>query len=107
MTQTWRTGRDAASPSKPRLGRRFWALWVAATVSVVGDGIYAGALPLLAASITHDPRAVSFTTVMSSAGWLLVGVLSGVLVDRWSKTQVMWQVDAVRAAAMGTFAALV
>jgi MFS family permease len=82
-------------------------LWAAATVSVVGDGIYAGALPLLATSVTHDPQAVSFTTVMSRAGWLLLGLLSGVLVDRWSKTAVMWQVDVIRAAAMGTFAALV
>src|SRR4051812_34461968 len=107
MTYT-RTGTEqASSPTKPRLGRRFWVLWVAATVSVAGDGIYAGALPLLAARITHDPEAVSLTTVMSRAGWLVLGVLSGVLVDRWSKTQVMWQVDALRAVVMGVFAALV
>jgi MFS family permease len=103
-----RTGTEQVfPPSKPRLGRRFWVLWVAATVSVAGDGIYAGALPLLAARITLDPEAVSFTTVMSRAGWLLLGILSGVLVDRWSKTSVMWRVDALRAVVMGTFAALV
>lgn len=107
MTST-RTGTEqASSPSKPLLGRRFWVLWAAATVSVVGDGIYAGALPLLAVTITHDPAAVSLTTVMSRAGWLFLGVLSGVLVDRWSKTRVMWQVDALRAVVMGTFAVLV
>src|SRR4051794_6742267 len=107
MTST-RTGTEqASSPSKPLLGRRFWVLWAAATVSVVGDGIYAGALPLLAARITHDPEAVSLTTVMSRAGWLFLGILSGVLVDRWSKTQVMWQVDALRAVVKGVFAALV
>lgn len=107
MTST-RTGTEqASSPSKPLLGRRFWVLWAAATVSVVGDGIYAGALPLLAARITHDPEAVSLTTVMSRAGWLFLGILSGVLVDRWSKTRVMWQVDALRAVVMGTFAVLV
>src|SRR3954451_8356126 len=107
MTST-RTGTEqASSPSKPLLGRRFWVLWAAATVSVVGDGIYAGALPLLAARITRDPAAVSLTTVMSRAGWLFLGILSGVLVDRWSKTRVMWQVDALRAVVMGTFAVLV
>lgn len=107
MTST-RTGTEqASSPSKPLLGRRFWVLWAAATVSVVGDGIYAGALPLLAVTITHDPAAVSLTTVMSRAGWLFLGVLSGVLVDRWSKTRVMWQVDALRAVVMATFAVLV
>src|SRR3954447_21214454 len=107
MTST-RTGTEqASSPSKPLLGRRFWVLWAAATVSVVGDGIYAGALPLLAARITHDPEAVSLTTVMSRAGWLFLGILSGVLVDRWSNTRVMWQVDALRAVVMGTFAVLV
>lgn len=98
---------QVSSPSKPRLGRRFWVLWVAATVSVAGDGIYAGALPLLAARLTRDPEAVSLTTVMSRAGWLLLGIVSGVLVDRWSKTSVMWRVDALRAVVMSTFAALV
>jgi MFS family permease len=107
MTYMRSGAEQGSSPSKPRLGRRFWVLWVAATVSVVGDGIYAGALPLLAARITHDPEAVSLTVVMSRAGWVLLGILSGVLVDRWSKTRVMWHVDALRAAVMGTFAALV
>jgi MFS family permease len=107
MTYTQSGSEQASAPAKPPLGRRFWVLWVAATVSVVGDGIYAGALPLLAARITRDPEAVSLTLVMSRLGWLLLGILSGVLVDRWSKTKVMWQVDVLRAAAMGLFAALV
>jgi MFS family permease len=107
MTYTRSGSEQASSPAKPRLGRRFWVLWVAATVSVAGDGIYAGALPLLAARITHDPEAVSLTAVMSRLGWLLLGIVSGVLVDRASKTRVMWQVDTLRAAAMGIFAALV
>jgi MFS family permease len=107
MTYMRSGAEQGSSPSKPRLGRRFWVLWVAATVSVVGDGIYAGALPLLAARITHDPEAVSLTVVMSRAGWVLLGILSGVLVDRWSKTRVMWRVDVLRAVVMGTFAALV
>ncbi|HEY3003475.1 MAG TPA: MFS transporter [Kribbellaceae bacterium] len=89
------------------LGRPYWVLWTAASASFLGEGIQFGALPLLAASLTRDPRLVSLTEVASQSGWLLVGLISGVLVDRWRRTSVMWTVDAVRAVVAGAFAAVV
>jgi MFS family permease len=89
------------------LGRPYWVLWVAATASFIGEGIQFGALPLLAASLTRDPRLVSLTEVAAQGGWLLLGLISGVLVDRWRRTTVMWVVDALRAVVAGGFATIV
>ena len=66
-----------------------------------------GALPLLAASITRDPRIVSLTEAVAGVGWLLLGLVSGVMVDRWRRTTTMWIVDAIRAVVAGAFAAAV
>ena len=89
------------------LGKPYWVLWTAATASFIGEGIQFGALPLLAASLTRDPRLVSLTEVAAQTGWLLLGLISGVLVDRWRRTTVMWVVDAARALVAGAFAIVV
>jgi hypothetical protein len=47
------------------LGRPYWTVWIAASVSFIGDGITFGALPLLAASITGDPRIVSLSEAVA------------------------------------------
>ena len=89
------------------LGRPYWVLWTAGAVSFAGDGLMFGALPLLAASITRDPRIVSLTEAVTNVGWLLLGLISGVMVDRWRRTTTMWIVDAIRAVVAGAFAAVV
>lgn len=89
------------------LGRPYWLLWSAASASYLGSGITFGALPLLAASLTRDARVISLTEAVGGAGWLLLGLVSGVLVDRWRRTSTMWIVDAVRAVVAGVFAAFV
>jgi MFS family permease len=95
------------SQGSASLGRPYWTVWIAASVSFIGDGITFGALPLLAASITRDPRIVSLSEAVAGAGWLLLGLVSGVMVDRWRRTSTMWIVDASRALIAGIFAALV
>ncbi len=89
------------------LGRPFWVVWCAGAVSFVGDGITFGALPLLAASFTRDPRIVSLSEAVAGAGWLLLGLVSGVMVDRWRRTTTMWIVDAIRGVVAGAFAVLI
>jgi len=89
------------------LGRPYWTAWTAGAVSFLGSGITFGALPLLAASLTRDPRIVSLSEAVSGAGWLLLGLASGVLVDRWRRTSTMWIVDTIRAVIAGVFAVLV
>ena len=78
------------------LGRNFALLWGSAGVSTLGDGIYLTALPLLAAQLTRDPLAIGLVASVGFLPWLLFGLFSGVLVDRWDRRQTMWLVDLAR-----------
>jgi MFS family permease len=76
----------------------------ATAVSNVGDGVYATGLPLLAASLTRDPLLVSLVSFAEWLPWLLFGLLSGALLDRWDRRRVMWTVDAARFSIVGGLA---
>ena len=92
---------------KVAAGSGFARLWGATAVSNVGDGVYATALPLLAASLTRDPLLVSLVSFAEWLPWLLFGLLSGALLDRWDRRRVMWTVDAARFAIVGGLAVAV
>jgi MFS family permease len=83
------------------LGPDFAKLWTANAVSNLGDGVTLVAGPLLAASLTRDPRLVAGLVVAQRLPWLLFSLLSGALVDRLDRRRVMVTVDAARAAAIG------
>jgi MFS family permease len=89
--------RHAGGPPPVRQGETHARLWTAASVSFVGDGIYATALPLLAASLTRDPLGVAAVEVASQVPWLLFALPAGALVDRWDRRRVLWLTDAYRA----------
>jgi MFS family permease len=89
------------------LGAGFAKLWAAAAISNVGDGVYLTALPLLAATLTRDPLGVSLVTFGEWLPWLLFGLVSGALLDRWERRRVMWIVDAARFAVVGGLAVAV
>jgi MFS family permease len=91
---------------RPRLGRRYWRLWTAGTVSNFGDGVDAAALPLLAATLTRDPRLVAGLAVAFSLPWLLFALPAGALVDRLDRRRVMWHANAVRALLVALIAVL-
>jgi MFS family permease len=84
-----------------------WVLLTASGVSVTGDGIIAAAVPLLAASITRDPIAVSAVTAANYLPWILVGLISGALSDRWPRRTTMIFADLVRAALLATLILLI
>ena len=67
-------------PSK--LGRDWRLLFTAATVSVLGDGAFVAALPLLAAGYTRDPRLISGLTIAGTLPWLVFSLQSGAIADR-------------------------
>ncbi len=89
------------------LGRRFWAVWAAATSSNIGDGIVLAALPLLAATLTRDPLSVATTTIAVRLPWLMFGLFAGVIVDRTDRLRLMMVTDLGRAAAYTGIAAVV
>jgi MFS family permease len=92
---------------RTRLGAEFGKLWAAVAVSNLGDGVYVTALPLLAASLTRDPLLVSLVTFAEWLPWLLFGLVSGALLDRWDRRRVIWRVDAARFVVVGGLAVAV
>lgn len=79
-----------------RLGRSYQRLWGASALSNLGDGVYLGALPLLAATLSRDPLDISLVVAASWLPWLLLGVLSGAVADRVNRLRIMVRVDLVR-----------
>jgi len=91
----------------PDLGAPFWRLWTASTISAVGDGLTFVALPLLAARLTRDPAQVALVQAAEHSSWLLLGLVSGALADRWDRLRIMAVTDLVRSVLFGAFAVAV
>lgn len=82
-------------------------MWLAATASNLGDGIFLTALPLLAVTLTRDPLALSTVTFGLTVPWLAFALLSGALVDRWDRIKVMRRVDALRCVLTASLAVVI
>jgi len=90
-----------------RLGRHYWRLWWANAISSTGDGAFVAALPLLAVTITRDPRLVSVVTAATYLPWLLLSLPAGAVVDRHDRATLMWRAQAVQAAVVAVLAILI
>src|ERR1700685_4021963 len=100
MTQT-------ATGAATRLGRDYWRLGWATTVSSTGDGAFNAALPLLAVTITRDPRLVSVVTAAIYLPWLLLSLPAGAFVDRYDRRTLMASAQPVQAAVVTAVTILV
>jgi len=94
----------ASTPRASRTVRDTGLLWAASGISVIGDGAYAAAAPLLATTLTTDPLAISAVTAATFAPWLLVGPLAGAWVDRLPRRRVMVVADLIRAIVLAVLA---
>ncbi|MBB5789387.1 MFS transporter [Jiangella mangrovi] len=83
--------------------RRFAA---ATSLTTAGDGVFAAAVPLLAATLTRDPRLVSVVAAATSLPWLLFSLPAGALVDRNDRARMMGRGVAVQAAVAAVVAVL-
>jgi MFS family permease len=90
----------------PRLPAAYWRLWWAAAVDNVGDGAWAAAVPLLAVTITRDPRLVSVVSAATFLPWLLLSLPAGAVVDRYDRVALMWRSQALQAVVVGAVAVL-
>jgi MFS family permease len=70
------------------------------------EGLLLAALPLLAVSITTDPREVSLVNVAGQAPWLLLSLFAGVLIDRVRRTTVLAWAYAMQVGAALVLAAI-
>jgi MFS family permease len=79
-------------------------VWASVTVSSLGDGMRFVALPLLAAQLTTDPRQIAVVSFAEQVPWLLLGLVSGALADRFDRRRILWTVDAARTVIVGALA---
>ena len=99
MTQTMSSG-----TRRPRLGTHYWRLWWANAISSTGDGAFVAALPLLAVTISRDPRLVAVVTAAGYLLWMVLSLPAGALVDRCDRATLMWQAQTVQAAVVAAVA---
>jgi MFS family permease len=89
------------------LGRPFWTLWSASTLSSLGNGLNSVALPLLAATLTRRPLAVAAVLFVARIPWLVVAIPAGAYADRADRPRLMRLMDLVRAGLLAGVAVLV
>ncbi|HEY7144556.1 MAG TPA: MFS transporter [Streptosporangiaceae bacterium] len=97
------TGRPA---DRVVLGAAYWRVWCANTVSSVGDGALVSALPLLAVTVTRDPRLIALVSAAFFVPWLLLSLPAGVLADRYDRATLMWRAQAVQGVIVALIAVL-
>jgi MFS family permease len=84
-----------------RLGGNFARLWTAGAVSNLGDGVVLAAMPLLAASLSHNnPVTVAIVATAGTLPWLLFSLVGGAIADRTDRRRTMSVVDGLRFVAM-------
>jgi MFS family permease len=82
------------------LQANFTRLLAATTASNLSDGIRQAALPLIAASLTRNPAQVAGVTFAAQAPWLVFGLASGALVDRFDRRRLIFGAHLARMAAV-------
>jgi MFS family permease len=89
------------------LSPAFTRLWTAAAVSNLGDGVLLAAGPLLVATLTTDPVAVSTAMFAQQLPWLLFALTGGALADRLPRRTLVVAGNTVRALAIGGLAVVI
>lgn len=82
------------------LGHGFRVLWSANALSNLADGIAFVSMPLLAASVTDDPRLVAGLATLYALVCLLVALPIGVWVDRFDRRSLIVAANVLRGGAL-------
>ena len=91
----------------PPLPRNFRLLWGATTLSNIGDGLRLVALPLLATSVTDDPRLIAGVTIAERLPWLFFILPGGAWADRYDRRVLRMRLDMARAVVMAGLVAVI
>lgn len=89
------------------LPRSFRLLWGATALSNFGDGLRLVALPLLATTVTSDPRLIAGVTVAERLPWLFFILPGGAWADRYDRRVLRMRLDIARAVVMTGLVAVV
>ncbi|WP_166352349.1 MFS transporter [Phytoactinopolyspora limicola] len=96
-----------ATPSQQRLGRNYWTLFSATTVSNLGDGLMVVAIPWLASALTRDPIQIALVTLATRLPWLLFSLPAGVITDRFDRRRLVAVMDVARCIAIMSLACVI
>jgi MFS family permease len=80
-----------------RLGRNYFKLFGASTISNLGDGIGIIAYPWLASAVTRNPLLIALVAVVQRLPWLLFSLPAGVITDRYDRRTLMVIANSLRA----------
>jgi len=86
------------------LGPKYRRLFVASTVSNLGDGVGLVAYPWLASAVTRNPVLIALVTVAQRLPWLLFTLPAGVITDRLDRRRIMIAANGARAVLTGLVA---
>lgn len=86
------------------MGRNWYLLWSGSAISALGDGIFLAALPLLAATLTQDPRLIAGVSFFGTLPWLLAALPAGAAADRYDGRMLLSAALITQAALMTTLA---
>lgn len=101
MSQSEAVSTQSITTTKLDRNPNFRRLLVAGLFSNTADGIGLSAAPLLAATFTRDPALVAGLAVAQRLPWFAFTLISGVLVDRLNRRQVMVLANTARGLALG------
>jgi Na+/melibiose symporter-like transporter len=90
----------AAGATQHGFRREFQLLWAATGLSNLGDGLRIVALPLLATSVTTDPRLIAGVTIAERLPWLIFILPGGAWADRVDRRVLRMRLDFARAVVM-------
>ncbi len=76
--------------------RNFRLLFSATSVSNLGDGVSALAVPWLATLLTRDPLLIALVPFAGSLPWMLFAIPAGAVVDRSDRRALMVRADVLR-----------
>jgi predicted MFS family arabinose efflux permease len=96
-----------ASPRAAKLPGEFRYLWSASLIATLGDGVLVAAIPLMAQALTDDPQLIAGVAVATTAPWLLLSLVGGVMVDRYDRRWLMTWSQVAQAVLVAVAAALI
>ncbi|PCC55771.1 MFS transporter [Brevibacterium aurantiacum] len=95
---------DPARLMDMAIGRGFNALWSTSALSNLADGLAFVSMPLLAASMTDDPRLVAGLATLYAVIRLVAALPIGVWVDRFDRRTLIVAANILRGGALAGFA---
>lgn len=106
------TAAAAASPAQPSpyavlRNRSFRRIWTAQLISTVGDALTSLAAGIIVFKITGSALSVGLMLMATAVPTLVVGLIAGVVVDRFDRKKIMVGSDLIRAALVATLPFLV